>query len=229
MDVAGLLQFSQTYLEVFVGAGAGLIAVICALIARGETRRQRRLQTAGLREDNDAAGFGRGNAAIGTMDRCALFARVRQMQAGDGGFLANKANLRVTLSAPVDQGRLFFPNLTPDRKGAGKEGACRGHRPPNLDALFGTHNEPEALTREGGPSSDDSAACIDECRRLLVSQLQACPDARRKGGIVERFDDQDDNDSSGAIARSKALPTRPGTRRPDVRSGADGVQSTRLQ
>ena len=35
MDVAGLLQFSQTYLEVFVGVGSALIAMISALIARG--------------------------------------------------------------------------------------------------------------------------------------------------------------------------------------------------
>ena len=151
MDVAGLLQFSQTYLEVFVGVVSALIAMISALIARGETRRQRNLQTANLRQAIDAASLDWGNAAIDTMARCAMFARTRQMQTNEGGFLANKANLLVALSTLVDRGRLFFPNLNPDRKGAEKEGAYRGHRPPILDALMWTYHELEALTREVAP------------------------------------------------------------------------------
>jgi hypothetical protein len=80
MDVAGLLQFSQTHLEVFVGVGSALIAMISALIARGETKRQRKLQTANLRQAIDAASLDWGNAAIDTMARCAMFARTRQKQ-----------------------------------------------------------------------------------------------------------------------------------------------------
>lgn len=229
MDVAGLLQFSQTNLQVFVGVGSAFIAVISALIARGETKRQRKLQTASLRQNIDAASLDWGNAAIDTLARCAMFARTRHMQANDGGFLANKANLLVALSTLVDRGRLFFPNINPDKKGAEKEGAYRGHRPPILDALMWTYQELEALTREGGPSSDDSAAYIDECRRLLVSELQAYLDPRRKDEIVERYHDQDDDDRNGAIAKSEALRAKLETRRPDFKFGADAAQSTRLQ
>lgn len=229
MDVAGLLQFSQTYLEVIIGVGSAFVAVISALIARGETKRQRRLQTASLRQDIDAASADWGNSAIDTLARCAMFARTRHMQTNDGGFLANKANLLVALSTLVDRGRLFFPNLNPDKKGAEKEGAYRGHRPPILDALMWTFHELEALTREGGPSSDDSAAFIDECRRLLVSELQAYLDPRRKDEIVERYDDQDDDDRAGAIAKAKGLRTKLETRRPGFSFGADPAQSMRLQ
>lgn len=229
MDVAGLLQFSQTYLEVFVGVGSALIAMISALIARGETRRQRNLQTANLRQAIDAASLDWGNAAIDTMARCAMFARTRQMQTNEGGFLANKANLLVALSTLVDRGRLFFPNLNPDRKGAAKEGAYRGHRPPILDALMWTYHELEALTREGGPASDDSAAFIDECRRLLVSELQAYLDPRRKDEIVERYDDQEDDDRADAITKSRALRAKLETRRPDFKFGDDAAQPMRLQ
>ena len=129
----------------------------------------------------------------------------------------------------VDRGRLFFPNLNPDKKGAEKEGAYRGHRPPILDALMWTYHELEALTREGGPAADDSAAYIDECRRLLVSELQAYLDPRRKDEIVERYDDQDGDDRGDAIAKSKALRTKLETRRPDFKFGADAAQPTRLQ
>lgn len=228
MDVAGLLQFSQTYLEVFVGVGSALVAMISALIARGETRRQRKLQAANLRQAIDAASLDWGNAAIDTMARCAMFARTRQMQTNEGGFPANKANLLVALSTLVDRGRLFFPNLNPDRKGAEKEGAYRGDR-PILDALMRTYHGPEALTREGGPASDDSAAFIDECHRLLVSELQAYLDPRRKDEIVERYDDQEDDDRADAITKSRALHAKLATRRPDIRFGDDAAQPMRLQ
>ena len=229
MDVAGLLQFSQTYLEVFIGVGSAVVAMISALIARGETKRQRRLQTASLRQSIDAASLDWGNAAIDTMARAAMFARTRHMQANEGAFLASKANLLVGLSTLVDRGRLFFPNLNPDKKGAEKEGAYRGHRPPILDALMWTYHELEALTREGGPASDDCAAFIDECRRLLVSELQAYLDPRRKDEIVERYDDQDGDDRGDAIAKSKALRAKLESRRPDFKFGADAAQPTRLQ
>jgi hypothetical protein len=158
MDVAGLLQFSQTYLEVFIGVGSAVVAMISALIARGETKRQRRLQTASLRQSIDAASLDWGNAAIDTMARCAMFARTRHMQANEGAFQATKANLLVGLSTLVDRGRLFFPNLNPDKKGAEKEGAYRGHRPPILDALMWVYHELEAMTLSG-PSNGNGSPC----------------------------------------------------------------------
>jgi hypothetical protein len=151
------------------------------------------------------------------------------MQANDGAFQANKANLLVALSALVDRGRMFFPNLDPEQKGAEKEGAYRGHRPPILDALMWTYHELEALTREGGTSSEDCASYIDECRRLLVSELQAHLDPRRMDEIVERYDDQTQDARSEAIAKSKALKTILETRRPGFVFGDAAQAGQRLQ
>ncbi|MEX1249738.1 MAG: hypothetical protein WEA77_00885 [Hyphomonas sp.] len=224
-----LLSFGQSNGDGIIAVLSAGVAVISALIARGETRRQRKLQTERLRQSIDAASIDWGNAAIDTLARAAMFARTRQLQANDGSFLANKANLLVALSTLVDRGRLFFPNLNPDKKGAEKEGAYRGQRPPVLDALMWTYHELEALTREGGPSCDDSAAYIDECRRLLVSELQSYLDPRRKDEVVERYDDQDDDDRKDAITKSQALKTRLETRRPGVASGAAATPNQRLQ
>jgi len=229
MDMTQLLSFGQNNGDAIIAVLSAGVAVISALIARGETRRQRKLQTERLRQSIDAASIDWGNAAIDTLARAAMFARTRQLQANDGGFLANKANLLVALSTLVDRGRMFFPNLNPDKKGAEKEGAYRGHRPPVLDALMWTYHELEALTREGGPSSDDSAAYIDECRRLLVSELQSYLDPRRKDEVVERYDDQDDDDRKDAITKSQALKTKLETRRPGVASGAAATPNQRLQ
>ena len=224
-----VLDWARTNLELIIGAGSAFVAVISALIARGETKRQRKLQTERLRQSIDSASLDWGNAAIDTLARSAMFARTRNMQANDGSFLANKANLLVALSILVDRGRMFFPNLNPDKKGAEKEGAYRGHRPPILDTLMWAYHELEALTREGGPSSEDSGAYFDECRRLLVSELQAYLDPRRKDEVVERYDDQGSDDRSEAIAKSQALRSKLETRRPGFTFGATATPSQRLQ
>ncbi len=229
MDLTQLLSFGQDNGDVVIAVLSAGVAVVSALIARGETRRQRKLQTERLRQSIDAASLDWGNAAIDTLARAAMFARARQLQANDGAFLANKANLLVALSTLVDRGRMFFPNLNPDKKGAEKEGAYRGHRPPVLDALMWTYHELEAMTREGGPSADDSAAYIDECRRLLVSELQSYLDPRRKDEVVERYDDQDDGDRREAINKSQALKAKLETRRPGQTFGAAATPDQRLQ
>ncbi len=219
MDLTQLLSFGQGYGDAVVAVVSALVAVISAFIARGETKRQRKLQTERLRQSIDAASLDWGNAAIETLVRSAMFARTRHMQSNDGGFLANKANLMVALSTLVDRGRMFFPNLNPDKKGAEKEGAYRGHRPPILDAVMWTFHELEAMTREGGPSGDDSAAYIEECRRLLVSELQAHLDPRRMDQIVGRYDDQESDDRRAAIRKSDALRTKLESRRPGYKFG----------
>jgi len=225
MDLTQLLSFGQGYGDAVIAVVSALVAVVSALIARGETKRQRKLQTERLRQSIDAASLDWGNAAIETLVRSAMFARTRHMQANEGGFLANKANLMVAISTLVDRGRMFFPNLNPEKKGAEKEGAYRGHRPPILDAVMWTYHELEAMTREGGPSGDDSAAYIDECRRLLVSELQAHLDPRRMDQIVGRYDDQESDDRREAIRKSDALRSRLESRRPGYKFGAALIET----
>jgi hypothetical protein len=156
-----------------------------------------------------------------------MFARTRGMQANDGAFLGNKANLLVQISTLVDRGRMFFPNLSPDHKGAEKEGAYRGSRPPILDALMWSYHELEAMSREGGPAPEDCARYIDECRRLLVSELQAYLDPRRKDEVVERYDDQSGSDRNDAISKSQALKGKLETRRPGFKFGNDAAAPER--
>jgi hypothetical protein len=85
------------------------------------------------------------------------------------------------------------------------------------------------MTREGGPSGEDSALFIDECRRLLVSELQSYLDPRRKDEVVERYDDQDDDDRKDAIGKSQALKAKLETRRPGLAFGATAAPNQRLQ
>ena len=216
MDAATLMDWLRSNAEIVIAIASALVALISALVARGETAKQRKLQTERLRQSIDAASLDWGNASIDALARCAVFAKTRHMHANEAAFIAAKSNMMIVLSTLVDRGRMFFPNLEPGRKGAEKEGAYRGIRPPVLDALMFTYHEVEALTREGGPDSEDSAGFIDECRRLLVSELQAHLDPRRKDEIVERYDDQSLDARKQAIDQAATLRGKLLTRRPNA-------------
>lgn len=216
MDAGALFDLLRSNAEVVIGVLSAIVALVSALVARGETARQRKLQTERLRQSIDAASLDWGNAAIDTLARCGVFVRTRHMHPNDAAFLAAKTNMLILLSTLVDRGRMFFPNLSPDQKGADKEGAYQGVRPPILDAVMFTYHEIEAQTREGGASGEESAAFIEDCRRLLVSELQAHLDPRRHEKIFERYDQQSQEARKAALERTRALRGRLLTRRPNI-------------
>ena len=84
--------------------------------------------------------------------------------------------------------------------------------------------EVQALTRQGGPTADNSAEFIEDCRRLLVSELQAHLDPRRRDEIIERYDDQRQDHRSDALKRSKNLKASLAARRPEIK--IDGQRAT---
>lgn len=216
MSMSDILALLREHLDVVIAIGSALVALVSAFASRAETRRQRRLQTERLRQSIDAASLEWGNHAIDALGRAAMFARTRHLQANDGTFAGGKTSLMINLSALVERGRMFFPNLDGDNKGMDKDGAYRGHRPPILDAMMWAYFELDALTRDGGPTGDNSADFIDDCRRLMVSELQAHLDPRRLDKIVERYDDQTHENRREAIDRANALKARLESRRPGL-------------
>jgi len=216
MSVENLFNWLSGHIEIVVALLSAGIAVFGALISRAETRKQRALQLENLRHSLDQQSLGWGNACIDTLNRAAMFARTRQHQKNDASFLQQRVNMMLAISSLVERGRLFFPNIEPDGKGVEKEGAYRGSRPPILDALMFAYYELEALSRQSGPTADNSADFIEDCRRLLVSELQAHFDPRRRDAIVGRYDDQRIEHRQDARTRSETLKSMLKSRRPGL-------------
>lgn len=216
MTVDTLLNWVRDNLDIIVAVMSAAVAVFGALISRNETRKQRALQLENLRQGLDAQSLGWGNLCIDTLNRAAMFARTRRHQKDDAAFLQQRVNLMLALSSLVERGRLFFPNIDPSSKGAEKEGAYRGSRPPILDALMYAYYEVEALTRQDGPTADNSAEFIEDCRRLLVSELQAHFDPRRRDALVGRYDDQRLDHRTEARTRAQSLRDILKSRRPEI-------------
>lgn len=217
MSMNEILALLRENIEVIVAITSAIIAFVSAMAARRETKKQREIQVERLRQEIDGASLAWGNRAIDVLNRAAMFARTRDLHQNENSFKGAQFNMAVGISTVVDQGRMFFPNISPDSKGAEKEGAFRGSRPPILDALMYAYYEVQALTRQGGPTGDNSAEYIEDCRRLVVSELQAHLDPRRRDEILDRYDDQREDHRGDAIKRANNLKASLSARRPEVK------------
>ena len=216
MAASDLWQGGMENIGTIVTVVSAIAAVLGALASRAETRKQHQLRTEQLRQSIDSASLDWGNTAIETLASAAMLARNRHVMDSDRAFQEARADSLTNLSTLIDRGRMFFPNLAPDRHGLNKDGAYQGFRAPILDSLVWAHEEVHALTREGGPTSEDSAAFIDACRKLLVSELQAHLDPRRMDQLLGRYTKQKQKHQDDAISRSGALRDELLTRRPDL-------------
>ena len=216
MDVDAMVGWLRENLDVVIAVGSACVAVIGALLSMAETRRQREIQLENLRHGVDAQSLSWGNACIDMLNRAAVFARTRQHQQNDATFLQQRVNLMLAVSSLVERGRLFFPNIEVDGKGVEKEGAYRGSRPPILDAMMYAYYEIDALSRSDGPTAENSGDYIDDCRRLLVSELQAHLDPRRRDLVVGRYDAQRLDHREDARERASTLKGMLQSRRPGL-------------
>lgn len=216
MDGNSLMESAQSNWTLVVTIVSAVFAVVGAIASHLETRRQEKIRVETLRMHIDGASLDWGSAAIDLMGRMEMFAKTRRQQANDQSFETNKINLLMQLSSLIERGRMFFPNIDPQKKGAQKEGAYRGHRPPILDAMVFAYYELEAMNRQEGPTGENSASFFQECRRLLVSELQAHTDPRRRDMILGRYDKQRRSHREEALTSASSLKNRLKARRPHL-------------
>ncbi len=95
------------------------------------------------------------------------------------------SSLLARLSAQIDHGRLYFPNATPDKQVADKQGAAkpeayRGFRQRIISVLVRAHDE---LSKAGTARNDGDITTrrgkLIELRRIFVSEAQVAIDPRR--------------------------------------------------
>ncbi len=200
-----LSSLSPAVLAAVASAGVAVLSFVFNFVV---VRRQARVQyeELKLRVDGDILGWGR-SAIDALSDAQRLMASQSWMT--DTAFEQDRLAAMHRLSSLADQGRLYFPNAILDRHGHMKESAFKGHRPPILHALiFGYYIlEHWSLARR----ADDSAMnVLWRCRRMLVSELQAAVDPRRRARVM--------------VALSKTTGEPAGGRYEEVGQLADAVE-----
>ena len=106
------------------------------------------------------------SAAVDVLSR-AEYGMAQFTTAGDRG---NSNDCACELSALIDRGRFFLPNIPQEDVGSGKPSAYQGYRHPILDPLVAAER---VLTAKADPASHGSAKdAILNMRREFVSSVQ---------------------------------------------------------
>ena len=178
MSIEEIIGFFNAHRETVVAVVSAIIALFGALLSGRETRKQRKLMTETLRQRLDGASINWGDEAIEAL----ADAEGLTHQDMSANAKADRIQIAQRLSALADRGRLFFPNHEEGGKGAEKEAAFRGSRPPILDALVLAHLEIVSM----GDGDKIDAEFLRRCRRLVVSELQDHLDPRHWDSVIQR-------------------------------------------
>ena len=112
-------------------------------------------------------------------------------------FDIKRSRSRTRISAMLDRGRLFFPNLDQgDGHGQEREAGYQGYRQPALDALYACYRVvsdwptplPDAImTEEQKHEKKQRLKGLVDARRVLVSEVFKAIDPRRRGRLLEEL------------------------------------------
>lgn len=108
---------------------------------------------------------------------CAIARAIHLEDAGLTDASRELFELRSTLSALLDRGRWYFPNLAHDATGHRNEPAYRGVRRPILDHLWSAY---AALGRDGQLTKEEQRRALVTAQRSFVSEVQRILDPRAR-------------------------------------------------
>jgi hypothetical protein len=172
-----------------VDLAAALIACLALVISIWVSRRQARLEIEALRlqRDSDVAGWS--NRAINSLCEAEMILRQEfRANASRSDYELRRLSIMAALSACVDEGRLYFPNVENDKYGLHKESAYRGIRHAALDQLVWTYDLlKEAIQKDGSGIEGEKEAelkaqrkKITDFKREFVSLVQSEVDPKRR-------------------------------------------------
>lgn len=175
-------------------AAFALVSWVSEQRTKGEAEATKRrievLQQEGLRASLDAQVIAWGTRAIDVLAEAQRISSTRSQAASPTALDTARDTVVSRISALVDQGRLFFPNVSHDLVGLDRPFANRGFRPPILDALMLAF---EWARRIEASATDDEVraqtSALFGARRAFVSELQRALDPRRRQVIFENLAD----------------------------------------
>jgi hypothetical protein len=95
--------------------------------------------------------------------------------------------LATNLSALIDEGRWFFPNVGKKETDHEKHGAYKGTRQPVLDSIVAVYDAVIAMPAANEQTRQELMAHIHAARRAFVSEIQHAVDPRRRAWVMDRF------------------------------------------
>ena len=105
----------------------------------------------------------------------------------DSDFRLKRSTCRAKVSAMIDRGRLFFPNVDlGDAHGSSNEAGFQGHRQPALEALVKAYQLLGDAGTQAGPDMD-SAGLLTAIRRAFVAEVFKAVEPERRGMTLKEL------------------------------------------
>jgi hypothetical protein len=162
------------------------IAVIALVVSLWTWRHQKRLTVEALRlqRDNDIIQWS--NTALNTIVAIEFLLRglLRGVEAKSFPMLRDECLAK--LSASIDKGRLYFPNIDDAVHGAENELAFRGFRQPILDRLVEIYDLVKDLDAGIVKQIEAVRKPLLSKKKAFVSEVQSAVDPRRRQMFIVR-------------------------------------------
>ena len=149
-------------------------------------RKQNALQFEELRAAHDSDLIRWADEVIETMANAQKLCRDKDKLITIEEFRLQQSEMRTRLSALLDRGRLFFPNLADTDHGADKEAAYQGHRQEALNAVFGVYRVLSDVEREAAVENPVDAIVVH--KRVFISEVFETIDPRRRQSTLSALD-----------------------------------------
>ncbi len=101
-------------------------------------------------------------------------------------FYVKRDEILCRLSALIDSGRMYYPNVRNDSIGLHKDEAFRGYRRPILDDLAFSFRKIKEYKHDKVDANHEIRHQVNKYRRQFVSRLQNSVDPRRRIAFLEK-------------------------------------------
>ena len=156
-----------------ISAGVSVLAVVLNIAL---TSRQTRVSVENFKFNNDTQVMSWANRVVVAMAEAYHLNPKTDLHA-----------LATNLSALIDEGRWFFPNVGKKETDHEKHGAYKGTRQPVLDSIVAVYDAVIAMSAANDQTRQELMAHIHAARRAFVSEIQHAVDPRRRAWVMDRF------------------------------------------
>lgn len=173
-------------IEQWLALVSAILAILSFVLNLRLVARQERRNAASLKLAYDSNVIDWANVILHVLAEAYEALSEKGVSYSDADFRRRRSDIRASLSALIDRGRIFFPNRTDTDHGADKDIGFQGHRQEILNTLVRAY---QVIDQAGaGPGPDPSAAdAVMTERRKFVAEVFKAVDPVRRGRKIEEI------------------------------------------
>ena len=175
-DYATLIQL----MSAAIASLAACASIYFSIRTRRDSLTQQRVEVLSLKHDFDSDLRKWAEEVSEQMTEAIFLCDLNPAELAKGEFFQKQHTIRTRLSALIDRGRWFLPNIKETEKGQHKPGAYRGSRQPALDYVVASFDLVTNLNCLAQAPNKELQSQLSEIKREFVTELQNLLDPRER-------------------------------------------------